>query len=101
MDNDLISRDKVLKFIEDIKCDSSIPKNYGTLLDIMRYIRKLPTIDGNDNIITPQKVLHFLEDDTFETTCCGTDITNQVYNFCPICGCELGEIEEVEGETKE
>lgn len=35
----------VLKLIEDIKCDDGIPKNYGTLLDIMRKIRALPAAD--------------------------------------------------------
>lgn len=44
----------------------------------------------------PKKVYHFLEDDTFETTCCGTDVTNKDYNYCPNCGCKLGEVEEVE-----
>lgn len=35
----------MLKLIEDIKCDDGIPKNYGTLLDIMRKIRALPAAD--------------------------------------------------------
>ena len=41
-DTDLIKKSDVLKIVEDIKCDDSIPKNYGTLLDIMRQIRNLP-----------------------------------------------------------
>jgi hypothetical protein len=45
---------------------------------------------------TPKKVYHFLEDDTFETTCCGIDVTNEDYKYCPDCGCLLGEVEEVE-----
>lgn len=45
IEGDLIRRRDVLKIIEDIKCDSSIPKNYGTLLDIMRKIRTLPAVD--------------------------------------------------------
>ena len=44
----------------------------------------------------PKKVYHFLEDDTFETTCCGYDVTNQGFNYCPNCGQSLGKIEEVE-----
>lgn len=44
----------------------------------------------------PKKVYHFLEDDTFETTCCGIDVTNKDYKYCPECGCLLGEVEEVE-----
>jgi hypothetical protein len=42
MQNDLISRTEVLKLIEDIKCDDNVPKNYGTLLDLIRMIRNLP-----------------------------------------------------------
>lgn len=41
--SDLISRKAVLKLIEDIKVDKDIPKNYGTLLDIMSVIRNMPT----------------------------------------------------------
>ena len=48
----------------------------------------------------PKKVYHFLEDDTFETTCCGYDVTNQDFNYCPNCGQSLGKIEEVEGEDE-
>lgn len=44
----------------------------------------------------PKKVYHFLEDDTFETTCCGIDVSNKDYKYCPECGCLLGEVEEVE-----
>lgn len=40
MSNEYIKKEDVLKFIEDIKCNKDVPKNYGTLLDIMRYIRK-------------------------------------------------------------
>lgn len=46
-----ISRTKVLQFIEDIEYNKDIPKNYGTLLDIMRYIRKMPAISNNNDWI--------------------------------------------------
>ena len=39
-----VSKSDVLKVIEDIKCNDNTPKNYGTLLDIMRKIRILPTV---------------------------------------------------------
>lgn len=42
--NKYINKTEILKFIENIKCDDNIPKNYGTLLDIMRYIRNMPCI---------------------------------------------------------
>ena len=44
-----ISKTEVLKLIEEIKCKDDIPKNYGTLLDIMRMIRNMPTVDNTDN----------------------------------------------------
>ena len=47
-DDGFISRYEVLKLIEDIKCDKKIPKNYGTLLDIMRQVRKMPVLFATD-----------------------------------------------------
>ena len=44
-----ISKTEVLKLIEEIKCNDDIPKNYGTLLDIMRMIRNMQTVDNTDN----------------------------------------------------
>lgn len=41
MENDLIRKCDIIAYIEDIKCDSSIPKNYGTLLDIIRHIERM------------------------------------------------------------
>ena len=38
MENDLIRKCDIIAYIEDIKCYSSIPKNYGTLLDIIKHI---------------------------------------------------------------
>lgn len=46
----------------------------------------------------PKKVYHFIDDDTFETSCCGTNVTNKDYKYCPECGQFLGEIEEVMGD---
>lgn len=44
----------------------------------------------------PKRVNHFLEEDTFETTCCGIDVTNEDYKYCPECGQLLGEVVEIE-----
>lgn len=41
--NDLISRKAVLKMLYDIKDNSDTPKNYGTILDIIRNVRNIPT----------------------------------------------------------
>jgi len=55
MNNDLISKNEVLKIIEGIKCDDSIPKNYGTLLDIMRQIRNIPIAYNVDRVMEQLK----------------------------------------------
>lgn len=44
---ELIRKSDVLNLIEKIKEDDSIPKNYGTLLDIMRHIRVMPSVKGD------------------------------------------------------
>ena len=49
----------------------------------------------------PKKVYHFTDDDTFETSCCGTDVTNEDYKYCPECGQLLGEVEEVRDDDGE
>ncbi len=51
MSNDLISRTEVLKLIENIKENRNLPKNYGTLLDIMWKIRKIPTAYDVDKVV--------------------------------------------------
>lgn len=51
IENDLISRGAVLKLIEDIKENPNTPKNYGTLLDIMREVRNIPTAYDVDKVI--------------------------------------------------
>lgn len=59
-------------------------------------------IEWNNTIITalkkqiPMKIYHFIDDDTFETTCCGIDVTGEDYKYCPECGQLLGEVEEIE-----
>lgn len=58
MEDDLIRRVAVLKLIEDIKCNPEVPKNYGTLLDIMRAVREIPAAYDVD------KVVERLEKDT-------------------------------------
>lgn len=44
IENELIKKSDVLKLIEDIKCNDRIPKNYGTLLDIMKEIRLMSDV---------------------------------------------------------
>lgn len=51
MSDDLISRSSVLKIIEEIKCSNNVPKNYGTLLDILQAVRNLPTAYDVDKVV--------------------------------------------------
>lgn len=51
MENDLIRKGDVIKLIEDIKNDSSIPKNYITLLYIINLITVMPAAYSVDNVI--------------------------------------------------
>ena len=51
MSDDLISRQAVLKLLYEIKGDSCIPKNYGTILDIIRNARNIPTAFDKEKVI--------------------------------------------------
>lgn len=51
MRDDLISRKAVLKLLYEIKGDSCIPKNYGTILDIIRNVRNIPTAFDKEKVI--------------------------------------------------
>lgn len=41
--NEYVKKEDVLKIIYDIKENKDIPKNYGTLIDIIQQIRNLPS----------------------------------------------------------
>lgn len=88
MSDEYIKKEDVLKFIEDIKCNKDVPKNYGTLLDIMRYIRKMPTYDVD-------KVVEEIEDTITSTAeyrhkFCGTVEVGRCasYESCECCMAE-------------
>lgn len=51
MSDDLISREEVLKLLYEIKDNNSIPKNYGTILDIINGIRKMPMAFDKEKVI--------------------------------------------------
>ena len=51
MSDNLISREALLHILYDIKDDDNIPKNYGTVLDIIRKIMKLPTAFDKEKVI--------------------------------------------------
>ena len=48
---DVIRRDDVLGLLYEIKDDDSIPKNYGTILDLIRKVREMPTALDVEKII--------------------------------------------------
>ena len=73
--SDLISRKAVLKLIEDIKVDKDIPKNYGTLLDIMSVIRNMPTAYDVDKVV---EQLEEARDELLHST----DYNNDIINYC-------------------
>ena len=56
-------------------------------------------IDAKDMAIralekqVPKKVYHFIDDDTFETTCCGIDVTNEDFKYCPNCGSKMENVD--------
>ncbi len=93
----LIDADAVLRIIEEIKSNKDIPKNYGTLLDISRKIRSLPTIDAEPVIHG-----HWVENRDraeLQLICsqCGYDYIEadpdciERHNFCPHCGAKMDE----------
>lgn len=44
MGNELIKKEDVLNLLYGFKDDDEAPKNYGTLLDIIRFVRVMPGI---------------------------------------------------------
>lgn len=98
---DCISRESVLKLIYDYKENHSndrehYPINYGTLLDMIRWVRKLPSI-------TPQpRKGHWMGEGDFITCSCCNEMSypfdsagyGSIYhNYCPNCGSK-NEVEE-------
>lgn len=55
MENELVRKGYVIKLIEDIKNDSSIPKNYATLLYIINLITVMPESYSVENVIEALK----------------------------------------------
>ena len=76
MSDDLISRKAVLHILYDIKDDDNVPKNYGTVLDIIRKIRKLPTAFDKEKVILELSKKRYealkMRDD--ENTSCTTEL---------------------------
>lgn len=47
MGNELIKKEDVLNLLYGFKDDDEAPKNYGTLLDIIRFVRVMPGLQQN------------------------------------------------------
>ena len=110
MGNELIKKEDVLNLLYGFKDDDEIPQNYGTLLDIIHFVRVMPGIKTEHihEIITEH--IHELEsrdaakkpsiegdryapDGTFiwDTWICPNcnehyEIDYDEYDFCPKCG---------------
>lgn len=72
MSDDLISRKAVLHILYDIKDDDNVPKNYGTVLDIIRKIRKLPTAFDKEKVT--QELKSNMESAQLAQLLVGTDL---------------------------
>lgn len=48
---DLICRDAVLELLYEIKDDNTIPKNYETILDIIRKIREISAVSIKEDFV--------------------------------------------------
>lgn len=51
MEGDIINRNDVLELLYEIKDDDTVPKNYGTILNLIRKVRKIPTAFDVEKII--------------------------------------------------
>lgn len=110
MTNDLISRAEVLKLIYDYKENHSenrkeYPINYGTLIDMIRWVRNLPSVTP----IRPKG--HWIDKQCLFESCSaecsschkrsngyvydnGFSLECKYYDFCPKCGSDNREVEE-------
>lgn len=69
MSDDLISRKAVLHILYDIKDDDNVPKNYETVLDIIRKIRKMPTAFDKEKVINEIRSGVMAANDEYIETC--------------------------------
>lgn len=93
MTEEYIKKEDVLKIIYDIKENKDIPKNYGTLLDIIRQIRKLPSEDVNE--AKYGYIIETIKNGKMNRvfSCCDTDFTQLTTtilpDYCPKCGAKI------------
>ena len=98
IDADLF-KNNVKAWAENIRDVRSDNKCFFTEENILKAIDDQPTIEDVQIAINkqiPKKVYHFIDDDTFETSCCAIDVTNEDFKYCPECGQLLGEVEEID-----
>ena len=53
---DVIRRDDVLELLYEIKDDDSAPKNYGTILDLIRRVREIPVVFDKEKLNEVTKI---------------------------------------------
>lgn len=72
------------------------------LPDIMRKLKAYEDIGTTEEFralkekTEPIKAYYYKDEDEFECSNCGLNITNKEYDYCPTCGSLFGEVEVVE-----
>ena len=99
--DDCISRESVLKLIYDYKENHSndrehYPINYGTLLDMIRWVRNLPSVTPQEPRKGHWKDIPKYKDIAWQCSEC-EHFTTMKHNYCPKCGAKMVEPQESEG----
>lgn len=84
-----MTENEAIKILEDEKSWASDDKKIDALIMAIESLEKQ----------IPKTVYHFVDDDAFEASCCGFDVSNKDYKYCPECGQLLGGVEEVREEN--
>ena len=90
MTEEYIKKEDVLKIIYDIKENKDIPKNYGTLIDIIQQVRNLPSSD-----VAEVKHGKWIKPTPVSQEYCGQCgltpkmIFGMLPNYCPHCGAKM------------
>jgi len=75
----LIEKEAVISIIENIKENKDIPKNYGTLLDILRRIRQLPTVDA-EPVVHCKDCVHWNKNKPYNERSCKCEWFSSYHN---------------------
>jgi len=94
--------DELLKILESMKgyvCDTlcRYPNEAADQEKLEEICGRCEMNKHMSDILKAERItaVYHTENDDFITHCCGTDITNTDYKYCPDCGSKLGEIIEI------